>query len=396
VKALGVGQGAVRAETGSRACQRVHDARGSLTPGVGGRESGLRAGGVAALLALVLGSACGLDIAGTGNRGSTLDGGGGGDGDGDRSGNGDGDGDGDGDQPGDGDGDQPGDGDGDAPVKRSCGSVPDGQTEQRQRFPQAVVAHFQDCRAEAQTRTCVDGTFGEWSGSAQAVECRVGAMGLCQPGGTACEAGSCNLSKTMAFVTQCLADDGASCESDDQCVQNCVLEHCAAPSAAGGACDGKDDCDAFACVPGSASCQNDRCLCSNNSFCTDNGQCEGICASGRCAAFNTACDEAIDCALDAACLHGLCVRMDGAACSQNDQCANICLISVCKPRSGFEEPCDESADCIPTLACSPASGGTRKCLRREGASCQAHGECASLQCACADESCTKQACVESK
>ena len=50
---------------------------------------------------------------------------------------------------------------------RSCGATVSGGTESRQLYPVAKTDDYTKCAPETQTRTCTDGTWSDWSGSAQ-------------------------------------------------------------------------------------------------------------------------------------------------------------------------------------------------------------------------------------
>ena len=351
------------------------------------------------VLALASLAACSVDFAGVEpQQGGHLPA----DGDGDARDNQDDDGDGDGDAPRDtGDGDDGGDGDKPAPQPKSCGGTPNGQSEQRKRYAQAVVDDYQDCTSESQSRTCDDGTWGPWSGSAQAMECAVSALGICKEG-SPCAEGMCTASKTMPAVSQCLRRNGTTCGDDTECVNRCIGSECADPSGAGDACDQADDCAPLACVGGSsgiasATCEGGLCVCPNQSTCLENAQCQGTCVQGQCTDRNNTCDffDQDDCDDDAACVQQKCLRKSGAACTANAQCQTtlVCVNAKCGARSNFKGSCDENADCLGTYVCSPGPG-ERKCLRPMGASCTAANECASARCECSNQDCSAAACVE--
>lgn len=295
---------------------------------------------------------------------------------------------------------EPGDGDEPDPKPKSCGATPDGQTEKRKRYAEAVVDDYRDCVSESQTRTCNAGSWSAWSGSAQAMECAVAALGLCQPG-TPCAEGMCAVSKSMPTVSQCLRKNGATCGGDTECVNRCIDGECADPSGAGRACDQADDCSNLACVGGAgiarATCDDGLCVCPNKSSCSENSQCQGTCVQGQCTTYGDTCDflDQDDCADDATCVQGKCLGRAGASCTANTQCqvAFACINQKCGARSNFKSPCDENADCVGTYVCS-TTPGDRLCLRPNGASCTLANECASSNCACSTEDCSAYACAE--
>jgi hypothetical protein len=55
--------------------------------------------------------------------------------------------------------------------KRKCGDIPHGSEEHRLRYESESVPYGAECVSEQQTRTCTDGTFGEWGGTFTVTEC---------------------------------------------------------------------------------------------------------------------------------------------------------------------------------------------------------------------------------
>jgi hypothetical protein len=275
-------------------------------------------------------------------------------------------------------------------VYRGCGGVAHGESESRVRYPTAIVENHEDCVPESQTRTCNDGTFSEWSGSAQETHCEVALYGICGAGAT-CHEGQCANSHTMLFTSQCLSAVGEACAQDDECVNTCVQGSCAPESGAGEACDGKGDCGFLACLsaPGGATCTDELCQCPSGNFCTSNDQCVGTCARSSCRPINTVCDvgDAEDCTGAFTCVDRRCVLPEGSACTSNSECRDACRSQVCGPRGTFEEACDETADCATGLACSPSAG---TCLLPIGATCSTPSSCASNKCGCSGTDCTKR------
>jgi hypothetical protein len=360
---------------GRNRLSRSASARSTLRSRARGRASTL------AVLVLAGFAACSVDFAGSKpSQGKPL-------GDGDDSsdqdegeGDGDGgDGDGDGDR-GDGDG-----GDGDVPdPPKSCDGSPDGSSETRKRYPQAVVDNHAACVAETQTRSCADGTWSAWSGQAPAPECAVAALGVCKTG-VPCAEGVCTPSKTNPFVSLCLRRNDASCADNNECVNKCISGVCAEASPAGGACDAANDCSSLACFGGgvgSATCEQNVCVCPNGSPCTANESCLNTCVDNECADKNNTCDffDQDDCE-NATCTSGKCLRNDGADCSENAQCKNRCIADTCAPRSGLRGPCVEDADCGGSLLCS-TSGTNKTCLKAADAPCMENTECLSASCVC--------------
>jgi hypothetical protein len=276
-----------------------------------------------------------------------------------------------------------------------CGEFAHGAMQQRQRYAQAVVAHYADCVPEEQVRVCRDGVWTAWSGTARAEQCAVGLLGQCNDQ-VPCAEGACV--PTNLFTKQCLATNGMPCSDNAECVNRCIEGVCANPSPAGGPCDEAADCDLLACIGGSggARCENATCVCPNGSLCADNAQCQGTCVGLTCVARGASCDpkDDDDCDALSVCVNRRCLRPDGTACETNAQCEHVCAVGTCGPRSGQGGPCDEDADCEDGLECGPqgpagppgmgSAQAPGTCRKAKGPPpCAPPDTCASQVCACA-------------
>ena len=194
-----------------------------------------------------------------------------------------------------------------------------------------------------------------------------------------------------------LADDGAGCDADAECLDgNCVVDTCVAPSALGEACDRDEGC-------ASAACEANECVtpcvgnpdCEANEYCAlrDDGlrgQCLARLADGERCAVGTACqsgacddedrecytpcDDADDCADGEWCNDNVCDTLTavGAQCAVGDECASgACSIGRrCLVCDG-DEDCDGGYCDI---------GNQCNDLRSEGESCGRAGMCESGRC----------------
>ena len=57
--------------------------------------------------------------------------------------------------------------------EQSCGDTPSGETEERLRYESATVQPGETCEPETQTRTCDDGEWSEWTGTLSVENCVV-------------------------------------------------------------------------------------------------------------------------------------------------------------------------------------------------------------------------------
>lgn len=288
-----------------------------------------------------------------------------------------------------------------------CGEAAHGVMEQRQRYAHAVVSHYAGCVPEVQVRTCRDGMWTQWSGTAREEQCAVALFGACSDQ-VSCAEGQCV--NTDLFTKQCLATNGMKCSDNAECVSRCIDGVCADPAPAGGRCDEAADCDVLACVGGSgrAFCENATCVCPNGSLCTSNAQCQGTCVGLKCVDPGTSCDanDDDDCDALSSCVNRRCLRPDGTSCDDNAQCENVCVEGTCAPRSGVGEACDENADCDDGLECAskgpgpgpgPGPGGpgpgpgASVCREVKSPPCPNPEQCESQVCACAGD--TGQDCL---
>jgi len=279
----------------------------------------------------------------------------------------------------------------DPPVVKTCDGKPNGSSETRQRYAQALVDDYRKCSAETQTRTCHNGTWSAWSGQGQASECAVAAQGICRQD-VPCKSGACSPSPNNPLISRCLQSDGASCTDNAECVNACISGKCAPRSPAGAACDDADDCTSVACVGAGfagASCESGLCLCPSRSYCSRNTQCLGTCLKAQCAELGSGCDlgDQDDCGDQGTCsAQGLCLRDDGARCTDNRECQHTCIGALCAPASSFDGACDDPGDCSSGFVCGGVASEQR-CLKPTGTRCTDPAECASLKCGCASAEC---------
>jgi hypothetical protein len=173
---------------------------------------------------------------------------------------------------------------------------------------------------------------------------------------------------------RCAQAVGAACADNGMCVGTCIDGTCAAPAAAGDACDPGEDSD---CAPG-LGCGDAVCAGGVGAACQANPDCAGTCIQGTCAArrpFGGACDPSddADCAVGLGCGQSVCLLGDGAACGDNGECVTTCLGGVCAAPSGQGGPCDpdDSPDCAAHLECAGAT-----CLTSTATNCERNAECA--------------------
>jgi hypothetical protein len=252
---------------------------------------------------------------------------------------------------------------------RSCGAVPHGASEQRQRYANELVSNFALCIAENQTRTCNDGAFGAWSGSAQSTRCSVTFLGTCNPlSSDACAAGAVC---ALRLPPVCVGTNGHTCSANSDCQSGvCIQGTCApGPAAAGGACEEASDCAACSNGAGAAVCSAAKlCACGVGASCSANNQCTGTCVAQKCVAPNTGCDNDDDCnpttskCVKSGASSGACLLKDRQPCSANTQCEHTCRPTdesenyaqkECAPRAGLDTHCDDNTDCKEGLVCRP-------------------------------------------
>lgn len=270
---------------------------------------------------------------------------------------------------------------------RSCGATASGGSETRQLYPLAKTDDYTKCAPETQTRSCTDGSWSDWTGSAQSATCQVTFMGKCGVSnlfsGTMCDTNTTCYSKGIT-LPRCLGNSGHSCSANNECVWFCVDGSCTGGEVPrGGACDDATDCSSTSCPTAgggstTASCVANVCACANNSTCTSNGQCVGTCVAqsllqSMCVAVNTSCDNNDDCRGDYKCIKsgavvaGICKLPDGKGpCSADAQCEHICRAGTCGQLGSTGESCAENADCAGTLVCRPTALGASQCAAQGG------------------------------
>lgn len=266
---------------------------------------------------------------------------------------------------------------------RSCGPVASGDSQTRTRFFAATVDNYMQCQSEEQTRTCTDGSFSAWTGTARYASCSVSFLGQCNPlSSIACEPQTSCVG-FWPLPAQCLGLNGHSCTENADCKGTCVEQSCvAAQVARGGACDDAADC--AACTGGQVACSNKACLCGDGAACANNNECVGTCVAQQCVPANTTCDKSDDCRDGRTCVKagvsatGTCLLPSGAACTDNAQCEVICRVDMCAGLGIEGDACDEGADCAAGLSCSGASGAQHcTSLAAQGESCAQTSDCQS-------------------
>ena len=91
----------------------------------------------------------------------------------------------------------------------SCGNTPHGKDEERERSKSSLVEANEKCESEKQTRTCTNGKFGEWTGTFAALTCEV-------KGQRRCGETLHNQSETRTLFENASVDFGKECVSVKQ------------------------------------------------------------------------------------------------------------------------------------------------------------------------------------
>jgi hypothetical protein len=263
----------------------------------------------------------------------------------------------------------------------SCGNILHGSQESRTRYSTEQASDIKDCKSEEQTRTCNNGTFGDWSGSYQASSCVVGPLGPCDPfSNSSCVQGTSCMYSVARSDTVCLVNNGLSCSANSECVIGsvCLSGKCSMRSSPGEACDEQGDC--LGCGIGySVSCTDQVCKCSDGASCSDNDQCLHTCVGSTCTPTDGSCDDGGDCSGDYSCLDPAdnrpqgCYLPDGEDCTSNASCEHVCRGGKCaQPGEKFASPCDENTDCKGELVCR---GGACNDVGIAGDVCDEDADC---------------------
>jgi hypothetical protein len=278
---------------------------------------------------------------------------------------------------------------------RSCGAVVHGGQQLRTRYVAEHASSASGCASQQQSRTCVDGTFGEWSGTYLHPACEVDWQGQCTlDSAIPCAPGTSCVARAPAQELACLGSTGFSCSADEQCVAICLNGTCAARVQPGDWCEEASDCDA--CSDGSSvDCVTGTCRCGDGGQCSANEQCQNTCVAAMCAPANARCDDDEDCREERKCYRkagaNRCLLADGKTCDTNAACQHVCRASECDALGKPDDVCDENADCAPALVCrsemcAPAGSKNQPC--DENADCAQGLACSTSS---ADPVCLKAA-----
>lgn len=197
------------------------------------------------------------------------------------------------------------------------------------------------------------------------------------PGDYFCDAGAADTCAARVSGSPCGSPQSDSCDVDGLA---CVAGLCAAPGAAGAACDTKDDCNSveLACIQGSCQTAKARgAACASSQECKARLLCNTTC--GDAPVPGEACPEGV-CLSPGYCFSGQCISLvfNGPPLALGDICSDATCGPICSLSYG--ECADSYCD----------AGGTDLCTAyvAEGQPCPTFHECDPATSYCSGNSCT--------
>jgi len=220
-----------------------------------------------------------------------------------------------------------------------------------------------------------------------------GGMGGMPPMMTGCANDADCGANAKCVDTVCLKDDGQACSGASDCQNNCIDDVCTSKLPDGKDCTTDDDC-AHTCIDnvcGPASDVGGDCdvdLGMGGAGGAGAGGASSMDSAGQ--GGQSSMPQARDCVAPLQCFSGKCLTPNGQACRENVDCIDTCVNSVCQPKSGLDQPCDDTSDCASAgLVCDTASSKCKFVLKQR---CTDNEQCQSNRCICADDHCTIRTC----
>lgn len=218
-----------------------------------------------------------------------------------------------------------------------------------------------------------------------------GSSGLGGAGGEITNPTGCTLGDECPANSDCIDDvckleDGETCDSANDCINNCIDDSCTSLLPDGQACTLDEEC-AHTCIA-------DECAPVSGV----GGPCDvGLGAGGAGGGAGAAGaggaggeEQPTDCEARLQCDGGTCLTPDGGDCADNVDCINTCVANVCAPKGTIDGNCDDVADCaVAALVCDTTLAKCKLDLLQQ---CTDNGQCESDRCICSNANCTVRTC----